>query len=237
VERGCLKISRQRRGRRFDTRPSKTRGPARPSSCGIPNPALRMLRSAIEMSDLRTQHSVFLRFCAVTLAVAATACSSGGPYGFSRSYSALDAEEDALDGSVEYDPVAYERPLPSALGKRVNVFGVVQSLTPNANGTTDVLVGVRALQGRNLCETDDQESCRVTISEAEFGKVYLRLKLRPENVTGVDRLAVGGLVRAIGPVSKEPHPKTGATMIDATYYRVWPMHKYVTTQARSYMLR
>jgi hypothetical protein len=37
------------------------------------------------------------------------ACSSAGPYGYSRAYSALDEEEDAVENATEYDPVMAQR--------------------------------------------------------------------------------------------------------------------------------
>jgi hypothetical protein len=174
---------------------------------------------------------------ALTFGLTLGACGSAGPYGFARNYTPLSAESDAADDAVDYDPVAYERRVPGDSAKRVSVFGVVRGVSKTPDGSTEALIGIRALQGRNLCETDESESCRVTVSEAEFGAVYVRMTLRPENANGPDKLDRGVLIRAIGNVAQASQAKTGANVILANYYRVWPVHKYVTTEARSYMLR
>src|SRR5204863_8906877 len=52
-----------------------------------------------------------------------TACGSAGPYGYSRTYAPLSAEEDAADGAHEYDPVMAERDPAEWKKPKVSVFG------------------------------------------------------------------------------------------------------------------
>lgn len=165
------------------------------------------------------------------------ACGAAGPYGYSRTYAPLDGEEDAASDVADYDPVMVNRKPRAWIGKRVSVFGVVQESATNPDGSQDLLLGIRTLQHRNLCESDDESTCRVTVSEGEFGHVHARVTLRPENKQGADRLTPGALIRVIGTIDAKPHTQTGNTVITASYYRVWPLRQFVTTAARSYMLR
>jgi hypothetical protein len=125
----------------------------------------------------------------------------------------------------------------SWLGKKVSVFGSVTTLRVLPDGSTEALLAIRTLQPRNLCENDDQGSCRVTISEADFGTLHAKLHLRKEQLAGPDRITAGCLLRVVGTIDSKPHPDTGNTVVDAQYYRNWPVLTFVTTAARSYMLR
>jgi hypothetical protein len=160
-------------------------------------------------------------------------CASAGPYGYAQTYSALDAEESAAAGAADYDPVMIARKPRAWIGKRVSTFGVVQSVNALPDGSTEVLLGIRTLQARNLCESDDESTCRVTVSDSEFGTVHARLQPRKEEA----RITPGALLRVIGPIDTKPHPETGNSVIAAQYYRHWPLKQFVTTSARSYMLR
>lgn len=164
-------------------------------------------------------------------------CASAGPWGFSRDYTPLDAEEAAAEGSREYDPVMVGRRFHEWVGQSVSVFGVVEGREDTPDGRTDLALSIRVLQDRNLCETAAQDSCRVTVSEHEFAVLHAFVTLQPEAQSGETRLTRGSLVRVIGTISKDPHPKTGGTVLEGKYYRHWPHKYFVTTKSREYMLR
>src|SRR5262245_60501520 len=73
------------------------------------------------------------------------ACSGAGPYGYSRTYSALDAEEDAAEGAKEYDPVMAERDKSEWKKSKVSVFGIVNKRAEGPGGTAYVTLSVRTL--------------------------------------------------------------------------------------------
>ncbi len=177
------------------------------------------------------------RLAAITIALGvAMGCASAGPWGFSRQYTPLDAEETAAAGAVKYDPVMAERRAAEWVGKPLSVFGIVREVNDSPQGT-ELLLSVRVLQDRNLCETASESSCRVTVSEHEFGQMVAIVNLRPEERSGEARLITGSLVRVVGPLAAKPDQKTGLHRIDASYYRHWPHKYFVTTADRDYMLR
>lgn len=176
--------------------------------------------------------------CTISFLIAGSAlyaCSSAGPYGHARSYSPLGAEADAAQGAVDYDPVMANRLPHEWAGKRVSVFGTIDSVKPGGAGSSDVSIAIRTLQGRNLCATEASSSCRVTVSEHSFGTVHVMLD--PKQVAPEGRLAPGALLRVIGEVHGDAHPETGNTVILGGFARIWPPQQFVTTKDREYMLR
>jgi hypothetical protein len=93
------------------------------------------------------------------------------------------------------------------------------------------------LEPRNLCETAEDDSCRVTVSEREHARVHVLLKLLPEGDIGSESVGTLSLLRIVGTLSDEPSAADGLPVIRAKYYRHWPRNFYVTTAARSYMKR
>ncbi len=167
----------------------------------------------------------------------ALGCASAGPWGFSREYAPLSPEEDAAAGAKTYDPVMIGRRFHEWKGKPVSVFGIVEEVGKTSSGQTDLTLSVRVLQDRNLCESASEDSCRVTVSEHEFAVLHAYVDLKPAEQSGEHRLLTGSLIRVIGPVSKDNHPKTGGPLIEASYYRHWPHKYFVTTADREYMKR
>jgi hypothetical protein len=165
------------------------------------------------------------------------ACASAGPWGAAREYAPLDAEASAAANAKTFDPVMLGRFFQDWAGKPVSLFGVVQDYSTDASGQADLLLSVRVLQDRNLCESASEDSCKVTVSENEFATVNSRVNLLPEELNGPHRLQRGSLIRVIGPVAKAPHPKTGNYVVNAAYHRHWPAQHFVTTAAREFMLR
>ena len=104
------------------------------------------------------------------LAALAAACSSAGPYGYSRTYTPLAEEEDAAQGAKEYDPVMAKRFPEEWRDKPVSIFGIVESRGQGAGGGTRLTLSVRTLATQNLCDEGGEETCRVTVSDREHAK-------------------------------------------------------------------
>jgi hypothetical protein len=165
------------------------------------------------------------------------ACASAGQYGHARTYEPLDEEEDLAENAVEYDPILSKRFANDWKKKVVSVFGIVLSRSDGPGGTTRVKLSVRALEPRNLCEDASEESCRVTVSEREHAVVDALIALQKEDALGQHSVGAGSLVRVLGKISDEVGESGGAPLLRGTYYRHWPRDFYVTTAARSHMLR
>jgi hypothetical protein len=173
-----------------------------------------------------------LRVLAVIAPLLLSACSSAGPYGFSRTYSPLDAEESAAEGAREYDPVMAERDKAEWKKGKVSVFGIVNKRADGPGGTAYVTLSVRSLEVRNLCEALDEETCRVTVGEREFAIVHATLKLSPGDDIGEKSLNRGSLVRVVGKLTDDVDPEDGTPVVKADYYRHWPRNYFVTTASR-----
>jgi hypothetical protein len=175
-----------------------------------------------------------MRSCLFALLLLA-ACSSAGPYGYSRTYSPLSAESDAAEGAKEYDPVMAERDKAEWKKSKVSVFGIVTKRAEGPGGTAYLTLSVRSLEARNLCDTLDEETCRVTVGEREFAIVHATLKLTPSDDLGEKSLNRGSLVRVLGKLTDEVDAEDGAPVLKADYYRHWPRNFFVTTASRADM--
>ena len=165
----------------------------------------------------------------------ACACSSAGPYGYSREYSPLDEEEELLDGSRELDPVQIERDRETWKKGRISVFGVVKERKQGPGGATDLTLSMRSLATRNLCDSRDESTCRVTISEREHAIVHAIAALKGEDDLGRKAVMPGSLVRVIGRLAQGVDTKDGSYVLQAQYLRHWPRDEYVTMGERDYM--
>jgi hypothetical protein len=164
-------------------------------------------------------------------------CSSAGPYGFSRDYTPLSAEETALQGSERYDPVMSKRLPDEWRSKKLDVFGVVLARSEGPDGLADLTLSVRRLAARNLCEEADEDTCRVTVGDQELARVHALVQLGQSDTLGNDRVQPRSLVRVIGKLEDQPNKEDGSDVLRAAYYRHWPAAQFVTEQARSYMRR
>jgi hypothetical protein len=171
----------------------------------------------------------------VVCALVAGACHSAGPYGYSRTYAPLSDEEDAAEGTREYDPVMMERAPDSWRGQRLSVFGVVKQRKEGPGGLAYLTLSVRTLATRNLCDQMDEDTCRVTVSDHEFAILHAATKLRPEDAIGKESLQIGSLVRVIGKLTDDVDKTDGAAVLQANYYRHWPHNFYVTMADRDHM--
>ena len=160
--------------------------------------------------------------------LAFAACGGGGKYGYAPNYVPTDSEEAATKGAREYDPVMYQRE-PEAWRKgNVVLFGVDTARAPGGGGATNLALSVRRLEPRNLCGNgNDEDTCRVTVSDRDFGVVHALVALKGEDDVGERSVAVGSLVRIVGQLGQDVDTG-GEPTIRASFYRHWPRHYYVT---------
>lgn len=173
---------------------------------------------------------------AFLLALATAGCGGAGPYGYAPNYVPTSDEEAAAAGAREYDPVMFGRQPEEWKKGDVALFGIVTSRAPSAGGRTDVTLSVRKLETRNLCSNArDDDSCRVTVSDRDFGVVHAQLALRPEDEASEHPVANGSLVRVVGTFGDDVDPEGGSPILHAKFYRHWPRYFYVTTSAADTM--
>jgi hypothetical protein len=164
-----------------------------------------------------------------------TACGGGGQYGHSPNYVPLGDEEKAINGATEYDPVMYGRAQEEWRKKTVKAFGIVTN-RGTGQGAAYVTMSVRRLEPRNLCDNvNDEDSCRVTVSDAEFGVVHLMVALNGEDDVGEHSVGVGSLVRIVGTIGEDVDPNDASPVLRVKFYRHWPRGYYVTKAAAATM--
>ena len=173
----------------------------------------------------------------LALALPLVACNSAGRWGFSRTYTPADEEEEPAENARDYDPVMIAREPESFRGALVSLFGVVTERTQAKGGFAYLTLSMRTLSERNLCDTADEETCRVTVSDREHAVVHANVKLLPGDDIGPESLQVGALVRVIGKLSDDVDAGDGMPVIMASYYLHWPRNYYVTTAAAQHMRR
>ncbi len=159
----------------------------------------------------------------------ALGCHSAGPYGHAVNYEPLGDEEKAVTGAREYDPVMFQRQPDEWRAKTSSLFGVVTKRDAAPGGGAYLTLSVRRLEQRNLCENaNDEDTCRVTVSDADFGVVHAIVALRPEDDVGEHSVGIGSLLRVVGKFGQDLDTNDGAPILRATYYRHWPHYFYVT---------
>jgi hypothetical protein len=170
-----------------------------------------------------------LRFAGLMLVFVTCACRGAGVYGHSPQYVAQDDETSASAGAREYDPVMVERQPDVWRKGRVVLFGVVESRSPGPGGQALLRMHVRRLELRNLCDNrDDDESCRVTVSDKDFGVVWVLTSLHGDDDVGPRSVGLRSLLRVVGTIGQDVSPTDGALVLHATWYRHWPAFYYVT---------
>ena len=178
-----------------------------------------------------------MRHSAVALALLLLGCHSAGPYGFAREYQPLSAESQASEGAREYDPVMAERDKDVWKKGAVSLFGVVKSRTSAKGGGAYVLLSMRTLSDRNLCDDFDEDTCRVTVSEHEHALMHATLKLSGDDEIGQYSVGKGSLLRVVGKLSDQVDTDDGTPMLRVSYYRHWPRNFFVTTADAAHMTR
>ena len=177
---------------------------------------------------------VALLACALAFGVAG--CGIGGPYGHAPQYAPRSDEKTAIAGAREYDPVMFAR-LPDEWRKgNVTLFGVVTNRGAGPGGNSYLTLSVRRLEPRNLCENaHDDDTCRVTVSDRDFGVVHAIVRLTGEDDVGEHSLGAGSLVRLVGRFGEDVDPNDGGAILRATWYRLWPRYFFVTSASRGQM--
>jgi hypothetical protein len=164
-------------------------------------------------------------------------CRSAGPYGHSKVYSPLSDEQHAVSGNPEYDSLLADRSFDKIKGKTVWLFGVVTNRGSGPGGAAYVALSLRTLQLRNLCDSEDEDTCRVTVSDREMGRVHVLLSLSADDDLGEHSVGIGSLLRVAGAVTTDIDTIDGTPIIRMSYYRHWPRGFYVTTKAASALKR
>jgi len=163
------------------------------------------------------------------------ACGGGGRYGYAPNYVETDPEESATKGARDYDPVMYAREPESWRKGKVVLFGVVTGRSAGGGGTANLTLSVRRLEPRNLCENgNDEDTCRVTVSDKDFAKVHAYVALKGEDDVGEHAVGNGSLVRVVGKLGDDVDAD-GQPVLRASFYRHWPRHFYVTKAAAETM--
>ncbi len=171
------------------------------------------------------------------LALAAmVGCHNPGPYGHAPNYAPLSDEETAVSGAREYDPVMFQRQPEEWRQKPSFFFGIVTARSAGPSGMAQVKLSVRRLEPRNLCaNSNDEDSCRVTVSDKDYGVVTAALSLKGEDDVGDKSVGGGSLLRVTGTFGQEVDPQDGSPLLRATYYRHFPRGFYVTSRASEVM--
>jgi hypothetical protein len=82
---------------------------------------------------------------------------------------------------------------------------------------------------------NDDDSCRVTVSDADSGAVHAIVRLSGEDDVGAHSVSAGSLVRLVGRFGEDVDPNDGAAILRASWYRHWPRYSFVTSAARGQM--
>jgi hypothetical protein len=171
---------------------------------------------------------IALRIAFAALVWTVTGCHSAGPYGHSPRYVELSEETTATAGAREYDPVMVERRPDQWRKGQVTLFGVVESRAAGPGGQAMLKLSVRRLDPRNLCESEqDDDSCRVTVSDKDFGVVWALVQLRGDDDVGPRSVGQRSLVRIVGTLGQDVSAD-GAHIVHTSYCRHWPVYFYVT---------
>jgi hypothetical protein len=156
-------------------------------------------------------------------------CHDPGPYGHTRIYAPTNAEQGAVKGAREYDPVMVRRFPDEWHRATVTVFGVVLGRGVGPSGHAMLTLSVRRLEPRNLCRVAEEEaSCRVTVSDTEFAILHALVPLVGEDDESDHAVRPGSLVRLVGKLGEDADPADGMPILRATFYRHWPNGAYVT---------
>jgi hypothetical protein len=173
---------------------------------------------------------------AFSLVLPVAGCASGGPYGHAPQYATWGEEKGAIAGAREYDPVMFARAPDEWRKGSVSLFGVVTNRAAGPGGSSYLTLSVRRLEPRNLCENaNDEDTCRVTVSDRDFGVVHALVRLTGEDDVGEHSAGAGSLLRLAGRFGQNVDPNDGGPVLRATWYRLWPRYFFVTSAARSQM--
>jgi hypothetical protein len=164
-----------------------------------------------------------------TLSLVSFACHSAGPYGHAVKYEPLREEEAAASTALDLDPVMIRRFPQRYQDKPLSVFAVVVERAPGPNGLAQLTLSQRRVLKRNLCENmNDEDTCRVTVTDQDFGVLRALVRLGPDDEGGAQPVMPGSLLRLVGTLDAAPAKEDGAPVLRAKYYRHFPPRTYRT---------
>jgi hypothetical protein len=176
----------------------------------------------------------------VSAGLAFAGCAGAGPYGHAPDYVPLGSEREAVARARPYDGRLGGERRPDDAGRSarnadtnsryppVALFGVVDVRAVGPGGQALLKLGVRALEPHNVCQrAGDDDSCRVTVSDKDFGVAWALVALRAEDDTGPQAIGQRSLVRLVGTIAEDVSPVDGAPVVHATWYRHWPVRQYL----------
>jgi hypothetical protein len=165
----------------------------------------------------------------VGLTLAIAGCHSAGPYGHAPKYVELGDESTAVAGARQFDDALFLHSAPEWKLGKIYVFGVVESRAAGPGGQALLKLSVRRLEAQNLCERpQDEDSCRVTISDKDYGVVWALIELHGDDDIGPRAVGQRSLVRLVGTLGDDVSPADGRPVLHASYVRHWPAYFYVT---------
>jgi hypothetical protein len=111
----------------------------------------------------------------------------------------------------------------------VVLFGVVEKRAAGPGGQALLTLSVRRLELRNLCDNaNDSDSCRVTVSDKDFGVVHALVSVHGDDDVGPRSVGLRSLVRIVATIGQDSSPTDGGLILHATWVRHWPAFFYVT---------
>ncbi|HEV3193242.1 MAG TPA: hypothetical protein VGY54_22190 [Polyangiaceae bacterium] len=163
------------------------------------------------------------------VAAFAVECGGAGPYGHASRYVELDQEGAAVASARAYDPAMAHHRAEESRKTPVVLFGVVENRFAGSGGQALLKLSVRKLEPRNWCErAAEEDSCRVTVGDRDFGVVWALVSLRAEDDMGSRAIGQRSLVRIAGALGQDVSPADGAPVVHAAWYRHWPPFHYAT---------
>ncbi len=152
----------------------------------------------------------------------------GSVYGHAPRYVPAADEEAAAAGAAPYDAASAGR-RGGDPARAVTLFGVVESRAAGPGGQALLKLTVRSLEPKNECaRAGDDDSCRVTVSNKDFGAVWALVELRADDDVGPRAVGQRSLLRLVGTVGQDVSPADGAPIVHARWYRHWPSQEYLS---------
>lgn len=200
------------------------------------------------MKELEKTGMGIIGFLCAALALAAC---GGGQYGYAKYYRPVKSEKRFHESSKEYTFGIVAAKPEDFNGKLIAWFGVVKDIEPLKDGTHRIRLTYHKHRERHLCETEMENSCRVTVNGRSTGEFTAILKLDPEDlIPGLDKLQPGTLIRVFGKVRCRQvnseyeldkwecdKDKNGGVLLIGEHYRQWPRREYRTTHTSNKMVR
>lgn len=154
-------------------------------------------------------------------------CGGAGRWGHARHYEPTKDEKSATEGARDLDaPMATLKP-EAWRGQKVKFFMVVSERKDAPGGGAYLTGQVHTLNEINGCENKfDEDSCRVTIKPKGHETVHAIVRLQPDEDAGPLRVGNGSLVRVVGVLTDATDPDDGKLVIQASWYRQWPIGYY-----------